>query len=572
MIYRTEHPKPQFMRKNWTNLNGIWQFEQDPGVSGEARGLAKPDAVFSKEINVPFCPESTLSGIGCKDFIPSVWYQRKISVTEEQLQGRVLLHFGAVDHQAKVFVNGQKAGSHKGGYCSFSFDITPLLTAGENTLTVQAIDPAPRHIPSAGMQPVGKQSDRYESYGCLYTRTTGIWQTVWMEFVPKTYIIKTKYITDAENGILTITASLQGKGALTAEAFFEGKPMGRASLSSNGGTAILSLPLAETHLWEVGKGGLYDLTLTYGEDKVQSYFGLRTLELDGCKFRINGKSVFQRLVLDQGFFPDGIYTAPSDAELEADIDRALAMGFNGARLHEKVFEERYLYHCDRKGYLAWGEFPNWGVEPSRADAIHAVLPEWLEVLERDFNHPAIIGWCPLNETNIHQCDDVIRNVYLATKAADPTRPCIDTSGYFHVETDIYDVHDYEHDVEKLVSYYKGMPFDIQEPTQRSARRKGKQAYDGKLPFFVSEYGGISYRTEGKIWGYGTEIKNDEEFLALFRGITDVFLDNPYIFGFCYTQLTDVEQEQNGLYFYNRKPKIAPEKVRKIMERKAAIED
>ena len=571
MIYRTEHPKPQFMRENWVNLNGPWEFEFDFGISGEARGMAEPDAVFTKEINVPFCPESELSGIGYKDFMHSVWYRRKITVTGEQLQGRVLLHFGAVDYQATVYANGKKAGSHTGGYCSFSVDITPYLTIGENTLTVNAIDPKPHQTP-AGLQPVGKQSDRYHSYGCVYTRTTGIWQTVWLEFVPKSYIIKTRYITDAANGILTVTASLQGKGTLTAEAFFEGKPMGKASLSSNGGTAILSLPLAETHLWEVGKGGLYDLTLTYGEDTVQSYFGLRTLEPDGYKFRINGKSVFQRLVLDQGFFPDGIYTAPSDQELEADIDRALAMGFNGARLHEKVFEERYLYHCDRKGYIVWGEYPNWGIDPTRGEAANYVLPEWLEVVERDFNHPAIIGWCPMNETKINQCDEVIRSIYRATKAADPTRPCIDTSGYFHVETDIYDVHDYEHDPEKMAAYYKGMPFDIQEPTERSARKKGKQHYDGKHPFFVSEYGGLSYRTDGKIWGYGSPCRTPEEFLAALKGITDVMLDNPYIFAFCYTQLTDVEQEQNGLYFYHREPKADPARIKEIIARKAAIED
>ena len=187
---------------------------------------------------------------------------------------------------------------------------------------------------------------------------------------------------------------------------------------------------------------MYDLYLEYGEDRVQSYFGLRSIRFDGYKFLLNGKSVFQRLVLDQGFYPEGIWTAPSDAELEADIDRSLAMGFNGARLHEKVFEERFLYHCDKKGYLVWGEFPNWGLDPSYADCIYGILPEWMEEIERDYNHPSIIGWCPFNETwdskGRKQYDDAIRMVFRVTKAMDPTRPCIDSSGFFHVESDIFD--------------------------------------------------------------------------------------------------------------------------------------
>lgn len=205
---------------------------------------------------------------------------------------------------------------------------------------------------------------------------------------------------------------------------------------------MLTLALSEKHLWEIGEGRLYDLILTFGDDSVKSYFGLRSVGFDGHRFLLNGKSVFQRLVLDQGFYPDGIYTAPSDGELAADVERAAAMGFNGARLHEKVFEERFLYHCDRMGYMVWGEYPNWGLDHTYADSIYSVLPEWLDEVERDFNHPSIIGWCPFNETwdidGRRQCDEMIASVYRATKAADPTRPCIDTSGSVHVMTDVYE--------------------------------------------------------------------------------------------------------------------------------------
>ena len=565
MIFRPEHPNPQFERQNWQNLNGLWQFEMDHGNSGEARKLYEADKAFSQTIQVPFCPESKLSGVAYTDFIRAVWYQRSFTVTEQQLQGRVLLHFGAVDYEAHVYINGKKCGDHRGGYVSFSFDITQLLQPGENVVTVHAEDDSRNlRIPS------GKQSDRYDSYGCFYTRTTGIWQMVWLEFVPRNYIQNVRYTTDVENGILNITAQLVGAGTLCAEAFYGETPMGKACVASQGGTATLSVPLAELHLWEVGKGGLYDLALSYGEDHVHSYFGMRSLRLDGYKFLINEKSVFQRLILDQGFYPDGIYTAPSDAELVADIQRSLDMGFNGARLHEKVFEKRFLYHCDRMGYIVWGEFPNWGLDHSDPTCIYNVLPEWLEEINRDFNHPSIVGWCPFNETwdcqGRAQYNEMLSLVYKVTKAVDPTRPCIDTSGNFHVLTDIFDVHNYAQNPEELKAAYETLPETI---TDRHACR---QKYQKGQPIFVSEYGGIAWSEDPSGWGYGNAPASREEFLTRFQGLTDVLLDNPCMFGFCYTQLTDVEQEQNGLYTYDRKPKFDPAIIAPMVSRKAAIEE
>ena len=568
MIYRTEHPKPQFLRENWMNLNGQWQFELDQGNSGESRGLATGQRDLAMEITVPFCPESKLSGIGHVDFIYGVWYKRRVTLTADQLANKVILHFGAVDYEATIYINGKKCGSHKGGYVSFRFDISDYVVAGENTIVVHAKDDTrSRLIPS------GKQSERYESFGCSYTRTTGIWQTVWLEFVPQTHIIKTKYTTDFHNATLTVAAELRGKGTFAVEAYYEGRCVGRAETVSNGGNATVTLALTEKHIWEVGCGRLYDLVLTYGEDRVESYFGLRSIQLDGNRFLINGRPVFQRLILDQGFYPDGIYTAPSDAELEADIDRSMAMGFNGARLHEKVFEERFLYHCDKKGYIVWGEFPNWGLDVSYADSIYGILPEWLEEIDRDFNHPAIIGWCPFNETwdqdGRKQYDDCLALVYKATKAADPTRPCIDTSGNYHVLTDIYDLHDYEQDVESFASHYrelgKANVFHFRSGFE------DRQHYDGKMPFFVSEYGGIRWTDNPDGWGYGNAPKTAEEFLDRLEGLTNALLDDPNMFGLCYTQLTDVEQEQNGLYTYDRKPKFPPEMISKIFSKKAAYE-
>ncbi len=566
MIPRNEHPTPQFERETWENLNGKWDFEFDFGVSKLETGILNREK-WEGEIIVPFCPESKLSGIEHVDFIPAVWYRRKINITEKQLEGRVFIHFGAVDYHARIFVNGKEAGSHKGGYSSFKIDITDFVSVGENTLCVYAVDDV-----RSPLQPIGKQCREYFSRGCDYTRTTGIWQTVWLEFVPKTHIKSFKIFPDYLNGTVTISAVVEGDGAFEAKAFYEGKEMGCFCKNAEG-YITGEISLNEIHLWEVGKGRLYDLELTFGDDVVKSYFGLRNVKLDGYKFLINGKSVFQRLVLDQGFYPDGIYTAPTEEDLIKDIEISMAVGFNGARLHQKVFEPRFLYHCDRLGYIVWGEFANWGADYSSYQSLEIMLPQWLECVERDFNHPSIIGWCPFNETwdvdGRKQNDEYIRNIYNATKHVDETRPCIDTSGNFHVETDIYDVHDYEQNPEIFKANYdrlmsEGVLYE---------KFPNRQNYVGG-PAFVSEYGGIQWSINPgeRDWGYGTAPKTEEEFVARYKGLTEALLDNSRMFGFCYTQLYDIEQEQNGLYYYDRTPKFDTEIFRKINSRKAAIED
>lgn len=566
-IPRHEHPDPQFERANWLNLNGEWDFEFDFGNSKYESGILDR-ADWENKIIVPFCPESKLSGIEHTDFIPAVWYRKTVNVTAEQLKGRVLLHFGAVDYETKLYVNGKKAGYHKGGYASFKFDITEYLTEGENTIIVNAVDDVRNPL-----VPRGKQSEELKSHGCDYTRTTGIWQTVWFEYVPKAYIKSFKIYPDYINGVVAISAVVEGDGEFTASASYEGKPMGSFSKTA-ASTITGEIKLDEIHLWEVGCGRLYDLELTFGEDKVKSYFGLRNVKIDDYKFLINGKSVFQRLVLDQGFYPDGIYTAPTDEALENDIKISMAVGFNGARLHQKVFEQRFLYHCDKLGYIVWGEYGNWGLNWSDERALEAMLPEWCECVERDFNHPAIIGWCPFNETwdidGRKQYDSVLKTIYRVTKQLDETRPCIDTSGNFHVETDIYDVHDYEQDYNVFKENYDKL---MTEGTLYE-RFPDRQMYCGKGCAWVSEYGGLQWSRgdRGDAWGYGNAPKTEQELIERYAGLTNALLDNYRMFGFCYTQLYDIEQEQNGLYYYDRTPKFDPEIFRKINSRKAAIED
>ena len=566
-IPRSEHPDPQFQRKDWLNLNGEWDFEFDFGNSGLRAGVLEKDE-WSRKINVPFCPESKLSGIEYTDFIAAVWYRKSVTVTEAQFEGRVLIHFGAVDYETYLYVNGEEAGYHKGGYTSFTFDITEFLTAGENVIAVNARDDV-----RDPLVPRGKQSELYNSHGCDYTRTTGIWQTVWLEFVPKAYVKSFKLFPDTVNATLGVSAVVEGEGAFKAEAFYDGRLVGSFEKTAAGFVSG-DIKLSETHLWEVGCGRLYDLKITFGGDEISSYFGLRDIRIDGYKVLINGKSVFQRLVLDQGFYADGIYTAPSDEALEKDIRLSLAVGFNGARLHQKVFEPRFLYHCDRLGYIVWGEFGNWGLDYSRDGALEAMLLQWCESVARDFNHPAIVGWCPFNETwdrdGRKQNDELLRIIYRVTKQLDETRPCIDTSGNFHVETDIFDVHDYEQKVE----IFKGNYDRLMTEGVLFERFPDRQEYDGKKPAFVSEYGGIQWSlgSRGDAWGYGNAPKSEQEFIDRYKGLTDALLDNERMFGFCYTQLYDIEQEQNGLYYYDRSPKFDPELFRRINSRKAAIED
>ncbi len=571
-IPRAEYPRPQFFRPSWMNLNGIWQFEMDLGDSGRARGLMERE--LKDQILVPFCPESELSGVNYKDFMEAVWYRRNFTLPREAAGQRVLLHFGAVDYKCEAWVNGQSVGVHEGGYVSFTFEITDALRAGENTLVVCAQD----HL-RAGRQPGGKQCPDFHSRGCHYTRTTGIWQTVWLEWVPKVYIKSVRMIPDAENGVLYLDAKIDGNAAgmeLSAETAFQGTAQGGGSVRVDGNHAKIALTPAEKHLWAPGAPNLYDLKMTLSQngravDTLESYFGLRTISFDGKKCLINGKPVFQRLVLDQGFYPDGIYTAPSDEALKKDIELSMAMGFNGARLHQKVFEQRFLYWADHLGYICWGEMANWGIDPARMHTMGIFLREWLEAVDRDFNAPSIVGWCPYNEvwgeSNEGMQELTLQMTYRATKAADPTRPCIDTSGGFHAETDIYDTHDYEQDPAVYAARYAAG-----EALYDQFAHTGRQHYDGKAPMFVSEYGGIRWTEDEAGWGYGVGPKSREEFLSRYEGLTMALLNNPEHMGFCYTQLTDVEQEQNGLYTYQREAKFPPEIIAEINRRRAAIEN
>ena len=603
---RDEYPRPQFVRRDWLNLNGQWQFEIDQGDSGIDRGLLEDE--LNGTITVPFCPESRRSGIENHDYLNAVWYRRRVTIPARWAGRRVLLHFQAVDYDATVWVNGVEVGRHRGGFSPFSCDLHGVAGPGEEAvITVRARDTAERP------QPRGKQSREYGPHRAIYVRTTGIWQTVWMEPVPDLALRRPRLTPDVAGGIVRLEQPLTGNApgmrlrATLGDA--DGQVAGAECAADLDLAPRLDLhiPADRRRLWQAGAPHLYDVAISLLDgtgtvvDEAASYTALRAVSIDGTAIRLNGEAVFQRLVLDQGYYPDGIMTAPSDAALRRDIELSMAAGFNGARLHQKVFEERFLYHADQLGYLVWGEFGDWGCrlegpidgEHQRPGAEY--ITQWLEVLERDYSHPCIVGWCPLNETwqrlgdRITVLDDVTRGMFLATKAMDTTRPVLDSSGYSHrvPESDVYDSHDYSQDPERLAANQAGLadgkPYLNSAASwgmpQRTLERLagGLQwsiAYRGQ-PYFVSEFGGIWWNPEVAAgedsWGYGERPRTLEEFYDRFERLCAVLLDNPDMFGYCYTQLTDIYQEQNGIYKFDRTGKFDLARVRAAQQRAAAIE-
>ena len=604
MIDRNEYPRPQFVRNEWVCLNGKWEFEIDQGDSGLERGLLKRK--LKDHINIPFCPESKLSGICNKDYLNSVWYRRELTIPSDWKGKRILLHFQAVDYDATVWINEVEVGRHRGGFSPFSIDITESIHPGESKqLVVRARDRD--DLP----QPRGKQTRSYEGEGALYGRTTGIWQTVWMEPVPLIHLKRPRITPDlASQSFLIeqgITNSRPGTILKITISDSQGEITTESVKSDINFTPLISIKIPDDRLklWNPGDPNLYNLDINLldenGEviDSACSYSGMRNITISGKSIRINGETVFQRLVLDQGYYPEGLMTAPSDEALLNDIKLSMDAGFNGARLHQKVFEERFLYHADHLGYMVWGEFGDWGARGLSALPHHqkfspSYITEWLEVLERDYSHPSIVGWCPLNETwqpitdFISELDAITRGMFLATKAMDQTRPVLDTSGYSHriIDTDIYDSHDYEQNPKKFSENQKGLSDDKpymntwwdhlkydKDAWGRKIMNEWSLGYKGQ-PYFVSEFGGIWWNSDqehSQSWGYGERPKTIEEFYERFEKLCKVLLENKDMFGYCYTQLTDIDQEENGIYKYDRSLKFNVERLRKIQTVTAAIE-
>ena len=584
-IPRPNHPNPQFIRDKWLNLNGEWDFSIDFGESGKERGLHKDASEYDKTILVPFCPESKLSGIEYTDFMPVVWYHRSFKVPAQWERSMIFLHFGAVDYQCEIWVNDVRVGSHFGGSTSFSFDITDALKEGSNDVYVRAED----NIRSYN-QPSGKQSMDYNYRATRYTRVTGIWQTVWLEARPESFIRTVRVVPDLDISSFLFTPDIENIEGTTLEISIyskKGEMVAAGRTFSNGQTAILKVENPE--VWGPGHPYLYDLkyTLLKGGkviDKVDSYGALRKTHFEGNTFYLNNEPVFQRLVLIQGFYPGGVWTAPDDQMLKEDIERAQKIGFNGARLHEKIFENRLLYWADKLGFLVWGEFPDKGCHNTYRglDGFHNLKREWIESMAQQWNHPCIIAWGPLNEavnmsnptwnSDPESYNRAVKELYDITKWLDPTRPINDASGWVHVKTDLFTVHNYDLNTETFSRDVGEEAFREYEkvyinPWRITDAYKDKgiiTSYEGNTPYIVDEYGALDWLPD-----YSGNRRSAEEVVSLIGDLTAVLLNNPHMAGFCFTQLYDVMHEVNGVYTYEREPKFNTEELREIFGAPAA---
>lgn len=576
---RHEYPRPQFVREQWLNLNGEWEFAFDDAETGEKDGWHEGDREFPARIIVPFCYQSELSGIADTAFHDTVWYRRSFALPADYAGKRIVLHFGAVDYECRVWVNGKFVLAHEGGHTPFQADVTEALQDGENIIVVKAVD-----YSKDVTLPRGKQFWEEKSAGIFYTRTTGIWQSVWLEPVAQTHIGRVRLTPDIDHNQLKLQAFVAGLQpgahvALRATVSFDGEIVSEDTfrVTREAETRIIGLHDFNDHglgrWWTPERPNLYDLRLTLlvnGEesDRVESYFGMRKISIEDGVVLLNNRPYEMRLVLDQGYFPQGLLTAPSDDALKYDIELTKEMGFNGARKHQKIEDPRYLYWADRLGLLVWGEMAN--AYHFSESYVGRVTREWIEAVERDYNHPCLVAWVPINESwgvvNI-LVDEQQRQhalaMYHMTKSLDPTRPVISNDGWELVKTDLVTIHDYEWRREVLTDRYSSIDNAL-------AARPGNRwilvpgfPYEGQ-PLLVTEFGGISFQKgDWEGWGY-SGAKDEADFEERLRNVVEPLREAPLVQGFCYTQLTDVEQEINGLLTYDRLPKLPLEQIRFIV--------
>ncbi len=566
-VPRPEYPQPQFQRDQWMTLNGKWDFEFDDANAGVDSNWVTSNKAFTKNITVPFCFESKMSGIGDTAFHPYVWYKRTFQTPAGWAGKRVLLHFGAVDYKASVWVNGQMAGEHEGGSTPFRFDVTPYLKSGANTVTVRAED-----IPTDRFQPRGKQYWEPKSRGIFYTRTTGIWQPVWLEATGSSYLEKVR-ITPSNDGTVKFEARIaRPKDGQELHATIDGGV--KASGPAKSMLAAIAAQVADPQLWTPGSPKLYNVTFELKQggqvlDTVHSYFGFRSIGVEKGRMTLNGRPIYIKMVLDQGYWPESTLTPPTDEAMQYDIRMTKQMGFNGARKHQKLEDPRFLYWADKMGFLVSSEAAN----AYLFDETYAARfqKEFAESVERDYNHPSIVMWVPINESwgvpNLRdpRQQQHLRAMYTLTKSLDATRPVIDNDGWEHTDsTDLFAIHDYARNGELLYEKYKGMGKTVPD-NARPALAPGFK-YNG-TPVLLSEFGGIAFINPGSnvpesAWGYSGVEKTAEDALARLKSIYEGIAKLPFA-GICYTQITDVEQEINGLMTYDRKMKFDAKAIKAL---------
>ena len=572
------YPRPQLVRSEWTNLNGAWDFALDP----DAR-WTEPDQVgWTSTILVPFTPETPASGIGDMGFYRACWYRRTFDLPSLARNQKLLLHFGAVDHSASVWVNGELVAEHEGGYTPFCADVTSALTAsGPQTLVVCAFDD-----PADLAKPRGKQDWQLEPHSIWYPRNTGIWQTVWLERVPSTYIGSIRFTPAMERWEIGFEAHLAGERReglrMTIKLNFRDQLIADDTYTVVAGEVHRRIALSDPGiddyrnelLWTPSTPNLIDVELKLwsgrGEliDQAHSYTALRSIGVQGDRFILNGRPYPLRMVLDQGYWPDTGITAPDDDALRRDVELAKDMGFNGVRKHQKIEDPRYLYWADALGLLVWEEMPS--AYRYTRQSIDRLSREWLRVIERDFSHPCIIAWVPFNESwGVPDLPDspsqrhYVQALYHLTKTLDPTRPVIGNDGWESVATDIIGIHDYDDQPERIAKRYGT---DEMLPRLFKRERPGgrlllldEEAHTGQ-PIMLTEFGGIAFsRNPDVTWGYSRS-ESEEEFAAQAMELISVVRSLAMLGGFCYTQFADTYQEANGLLYADRTPKIPLEDI------------
>lgn len=566
---RPEYPRPQFVRREWLNLNGSWEFDYDDRDLGLKEAWYVSNRAFTQQITVPFPFQSELSGINDPTFHDVVWYRRAFELPQGWENQRVRLHFGAVDYRATVWLNGEFVTEHEGGHTPFSAEINAL--PGVNYLVVRVEDRS-----TDLEQPRGKQFWKEQSESIFYTRTTGIWQTVWLEPVASAYLERvhmTPNIDDLALNLEYSVAHAEIGQELEIDIRYQGRVLTRETLWVQTvpyrAACIFTLP--ELHLWSPEQPNLYDITFRLKDgdrvlDEVESYFGMRKVSTEGGHFLLNNQPYYQKLVLDQGYFPESLLAAPNDEALRQDIELTKAMGFNGARKHQKVEDPRYLYWADQLGLLVWGEMAN--CHTFGDTAIQRITAEWQEAIDRDYNHPSIVVWVPLNEswgvprlvTDKRQPNHANALVYL-TRSLDPSRLVVSNDGWEHTVSDLCTIHDYTANEDIAQRYQTPARAVSSKPANRRIHLPG-YTYRGE-PIILSEFGGIAFKQSNwDGWGYSSA-EDAAEFSRCYREVMDLVLSLPVINGYCYTQFCDVEQEINGLLTYDRRPKIDIELIRAI---------
>lgn len=584
------YPRPQLQRADWTPLNGTWRFFFD-----DERAFMAPDEIteWPREIVVPFPPESEASGIGDRGFHSVCWYQRDVELVPDG--GRVLLRFGAVDYAARVWVNGQLAVTHEGGHTPFLADITHLLAAsGRQVITLRAEDD-----PGSLIQPRGKQDWQAEPHAIWYPRTTGIWQTVWLERVGRTYVDKIRWTPKVEGYALYFEARIAGDAAsdlsIEIELRHGERLLARDSYQVVDGEVDRAIVLSDPGiddfrnelLWSPERPTLLDATVRLLQggrliDSFASYTALRSVHILRDRFMLNGRPYLLRMVLDQGYWPDTLLAAPDDDALRRDVELAKAMGFNGVRKHQKIEDPRYLYWADRLGLMVWEEMPS--AYRFTRTAVKRTVREWTEAIDRDYSHPCVIVWVPFNESwgvpelpSIGAHRHAVQALYHLTKTLDATRPVIGNDGWEASATDIVGIHDYDPDVKHLRERYGAeiAPAQLFEERRPAGRvlTLDEHPHRGQ-PIMLTEFGGIAFQAQQhgaapvampvghdtkKVWGYSVA-GSAQELAELYAALLDTVVHAQLFSGFCYTQFSDTFQEANGLLNADRTPKIPLEQI------------